>query len=87
MATRNTVEEHILKLLYEKIHLFEKVIGELDEILTRLEIKNFEEHIQDIMYNSKSDGEMKIKMENLTSILDYAQHSQEQRKAASGNQY
>ncbi|MGM0874190.1 MAG: DEAD/DEAH box helicase [Bacillota bacterium] len=86
LATRNTVEEHILKLLYEKINLFEKVIGELDEILTRLEIKNFEEHIQDIMYNSKSDGEMKIKMENLTSIIDCAQHSQEQRKAASGNQ-
>lgn len=86
MATRNTVEEHILKLLYEKINLFEKVIGNLDEILTKLEIKNFDETIQDIMYNSKSDGEMKIKMENLTSILDYAQHSQEQRKAASGDQ-
>jgi hypothetical protein len=37
------------------------------------------------MYHSKSDREMKIKMENLTSILDYAQHSQEQRKAASGD--
>lgn len=82
MATRGTVEEHILKLLYEKINLFEKVIGDLDEILTKLEIKNFEEHIQDIMYHSKSDGEMKIKMENLTSILDYAQYTQEQRKVA-----
>ncbi|MGM7721201.1 DEAD/DEAH box helicase [Metabacillus sp. Hm71] len=86
MATKNTVEEHILKLLYEKINLFEKVIGDLDEILTKLEIKNFEEHIQDIMIHSKSDGEMKIKMENLTSILDYASASQEQRKAAGGVQ-
>ncbi len=34
-ATENTVEEHILKLLYEKINLFEKVIGELDDILTK----------------------------------------------------
>ncbi|MDQ0224930.1 DEAD/DEAH box helicase [Metabacillus niabensis] len=80
MATKNTVEEHILKLLYEKIHLFEKVIGELDEILTRLEIKNFEEHVQEIMYHSKSDGEMKIKMENLASILDFAQKSQEEQR-------
>ncbi|WP_299087984.1 DEAD/DEAH box helicase [uncultured Metabacillus sp.] len=86
MATKNTVEEHILKLLYEKINLFEKVIGDLDEILTKLEIKNFEEHIQDIIINSKSDGEMKIKMENLTSILDYASASQDQRKAAGGVQ-
>ena len=74
MATKNTVEEHILKLLYEKINLFEKVIGELDEILTKLEISNFEDHLQDILFKSKSDGEMKIKMENLTSIL----HSAEQ---------
>lgn len=85
MATRNTIEEHILKLLYEKINLFEKVIGELDEILTRLEINNFEEHLQDIMFLSKSDGEMKIKMENLTSILHYAEQAQDNRKAASGN--
>ncbi|MDP4108058.1 MAG: SNF2-related protein, partial [Bacillota bacterium] len=35
-AIKDTVEEHILKLLYEKIHLFEKVIGELDDILTKL---------------------------------------------------
>ncbi|MDQ0231951.1 DEAD/DEAH box helicase [Metabacillus malikii] len=76
MATKNTVEEHILKLLYEKINLFEKVIGELDEILTRLEIRNFEEHVQEIMYKSKTDGEMKIKMENLASILDFAQQTQ-----------
>ncbi|MBS2969615.1 DEAD/DEAH box helicase [Metabacillus sp. KIGAM252] len=82
MSTRNTVEEHILKLLYEKINLFEKVIGQLDEILTRMEITNFEEHLQDILFHSASDGEMKIKMENLTSILDFAQHETEGKKAA-----
>ncbi|MDG4655570.1 SNF2-related protein [Ectobacillus antri] len=72
MATKHTVEEHILKLLYEKIDLFERVIGELDEILTRIDMKNIEEHIQDIFAHSKSDGEIRIKMDNLTSIIDFA---------------
>lgn len=71
MATKNTVEEHILKLLYEKIHLFERVIGELDDILTRLDIRNFDEHLEDIIFQSSSEGEMKIKMENLAAILNF----------------
>ncbi|MED4453520.1 DEAD/DEAH box helicase [Metabacillus fastidiosus] len=81
LAIKGTVEEHILKLLYEKINLFEKVIGELDEILTRLDIHNFEDHVKDIMFQSKTDGEMKIKMENLTSILEYAEQAQERKEA------
>lgn len=71
MATKNTVEEHILTLLYEKIQLFERVIGELDEILTKLEIENFEDHVQDIMLNSRSEGEMKVKLKNLTSVIHF----------------
>ncbi|WP_404428655.1 DEAD/DEAH box helicase [Sutcliffiella horikoshii] len=86
-ATSNTVEEHILKLLYEKINLFERVIGELDDILTNMEIKNLEEHIQDIMLHSKSEGEMKIKMENLSSIIEFADQMKKEDgpHAAAGN--
>lgn len=75
-AIKGTVEEHVLKLLYEKIHLFEKVIGELDDILTRLEFGNIEDHIIDIFNYSSSEGEMKIKMENLSSMIDFAQQMQ-----------
>src|SRR5699024_2010734 len=42
MVIRNTVEEHIMSLLYEKIHLFEQVIGQLDDILADLDIDNLE---------------------------------------------
>ncbi|MDR7237090.1 DEAD/DEAH box helicase [Neobacillus drentensis] len=72
-AIQNTVEEHILKLLYEKIHLFEKVIGELDDILTKLEFGNIEDHLIDIFGQSASEGEMRIKMENLSSMIEFAQ--------------
>ncbi|MGP4080919.1 DEAD/DEAH box helicase [Pseudalkalibacillus sp. R45] len=71
-ATENTIEEHILRLLYEKINLFENVIGDLDEILSRVGMKNIEQHIRDIFCESDTDGEIKIKMDNLTSLLTYS---------------
>ena len=85
-ATKDTVEEHILKLLYEKIHLFEKVIGELDDILSRLEFGSFEEHLEDIFGHSSSEGEMRIKMDNLTSMIQFAEEMKEDEiRAATGN--
>lgn len=33
LAIQDTIEQHILDLLYEKIDVFEKVVGELDDIL------------------------------------------------------
>lgn len=76
-ATKNTVEEHILKLLYEKINLFERVIGELDEILTKLEFGKLEDHLIDIFTTSETEGEMKIKMENLTAMIELAESIKE----------
>src|SRR3954468_18666588 len=85
-AIKGTVEEHILKLLYEKIHLFEKVIGELDDILTKLEFGNIEDHLIDIFGQSASEGEMRIKMENLSSMIEFAQTMKEDNShAAAGN--
>ncbi|NRD80732.1 DEAD/DEAH box helicase [Bacillus sp. BRMEA1] len=85
-AIKNTVEEHILKLLYEKIDLFEKVIGELDDILTKLEIGNIEDHLTDIFGASCSEGEMRIKMENLSSMIEFAQNMKKgDSHAAAGN--
>ncbi|RHW41080.1 DEAD/DEAH box helicase [Neobacillus notoginsengisoli] len=71
-AVKNTMEEHVLKLLYEKINLFEKVVGELDDILVKLELGNIEDHLADIFGHSATEGEMKIKMENLSSMIEFA---------------
>ena len=76
-AIEGTVEEHILHLLYEKIELFEKVVGELDDILTKLEISNIDDYLEDVVHQSRSEGEMKIKMENLTSMIRLAQEMKE----------
>ena len=85
-AIKNTIEEHILKLLYEKIDLFERVIGELDDILTRLEFGKLEDHLMDIFSHSQSEGEMRIKMENLSSMIEFAQQVKEgEYSEAAGN--
>ncbi|TKC19884.1 DEAD/DEAH box helicase [Robertmurraya kyonggiensis] len=85
-ATKDTVEEHVLKLLHEKIALFEKVIGDLDDILTKLEFGNFEDYLVDIFGHSTSEGEMRIKMDNLNSMIQLAEEIKEsESSAAAGN--
>jgi SNF2 family DNA or RNA helicase len=85
-ATKDTVEEHVLKLLHEKISLFEKVIGDLDDILSKLEFGNFEDYLMDIFGHSTSEGEMRIKMDNLTSMIQFAEDMKESEgNAAAGN--
>lgn len=85
-AIKDTVEDHILKLLYEKINLFEKVIGDLDDILTKLDFGKVEDHLVDIFSQSSSEGEMKIKMENFTSMIQFAEEMREgDGHAATGN--
>ncbi|WP_096188446.1 DEAD/DEAH box helicase [Evansella halocellulosilytica] len=68
-AIKNTVEDHILQLLYKKIGLFEGIIGKLDEILEKFSDEPIEDHVKNILLQSETQGEMRIKMDNLTSII------------------
>lgn len=83
IAIKNTIEEHILTILYEKIQLFENVIGELDAILSELNINNFDKEIESIYAESDSLGEAKIKLENLASIV----HQMSNENKAAGEYY
>ncbi|RYL87830.1 SNF2-related protein [Sporolactobacillus sp. Y61] len=69
-AVHGTVESHILNLLYNKIHLFEQVVGRLDAILTRIDLKDIDKQVQTIFEESDSDGEIRIKLDNLSSVIN-----------------
>ncbi|MDQ0337676.1 SNF2 family DNA or RNA helicase [Caldalkalibacillus uzonensis] len=74
LSTKGTIEAYILHLLYEKINLFEMVIGELDEIIDRLELnQSLEDNLTDIVLKSESTREMEIKLENLSHYIQSVQ--------------
>ncbi|CQR46829.1 RNA polymerase-associated protein RapA [Paraliobacillus sp. PM-2] len=68
-AIRHTIEEHVLQLLYNKIGLFERIIGNLDAILADLELSNMDKEMEQIFLQSQSEGEAKIKLDNLSEII------------------
>jgi SNF2 family DNA or RNA helicase len=65
-ATKNTIEEHIIWLLHEKINMFEMVIGELETILERLKLKDsLEQRLMQIMLEAEDDRQIRRKLSAL----------------------
>ncbi|MFY0543293.1 DEAD/DEAH box helicase [Brevibacillus sp. H7] len=70
LSTVGTIEQHILHLLYEKIDLFEMVIGELDDIVERLSLnQSLEENLISIIMDSRSEREMALKLDNMGQAI------------------
>lgn len=63
LSTRGTIEEHILRLLHEKINLFERVVGQLDVILESVD--SFEKNLYDIILHAENDAEIEEKFDDI----------------------
>ena len=69
-ATRGTVEENVLYLLYDKINMFQMVLGELDVILSRLKLGgSFEKELTEILVGSDSPGEVRERLDRLAEAI------------------
>lgn len=67
LSTIGTIEEKILELLYEKINLFKKIIGNMEEILIDSDLAvNMEYDIMNILAESETEEEL-IKKLNILS--------------------
>ncbi|MFW5976769.1 MAG: DEAD/DEAH box helicase, partial [Bacillota bacterium] len=66
LATKNTIEEKILKILYKKIFLFKDVIGDMQNIIIEKD-SSFESDIMHILNKSNNEEEMEQKINNLIS--------------------
>ncbi len=44
LILKNTIEEHILKILYKKVDIFKHLIGDLDEILSKKPVDQLSDH-------------------------------------------
>jgi len=60
IALEDTIEEYVLERLYHKIDLFQQSVGELSEILTRLETTghNFEDEVFERLVTADSEVEL-----------------------------
>jgi SNF2 family DNA or RNA helicase len=70
-----TVEEHILRLLDEKINLFREVVGELDVILRRLEKggrRSLEARIAEILFQAEDPQDIAWRFDTLGRQLAFA---------------
>ena len=79
LATLGTIEEHILRLLHEKINMFEMVVGQLDAILSHLHLsKSFESHLVEILVKAQTEDDLRREFDDLgNSILEAKQRQRE----------
>lgn len=76
LSTQNTIEEHILSLLHEKINMFEMVIGSLDMILERFEQKqNFEKSISRILMETEDEEEVRKQLDSFGHSINSIRES------------
>ncbi|NMB16235.1 MAG: DEAD/DEAH box helicase [Firmicutes bacterium] len=68
LVTLNTIEEHILYLLHEKIGMFEMVVGELDAILAGAD-GTLEGSLAQILLASGDSAELRAKLDGLADRL------------------
>jgi len=76
-----TVEEQILRVLHDKINMFELVIGEMDAILGQLDdIRDFAEIVMDLWISGRESGAVEREFNSLADRLLNAkkQHAQVQ---------
>lgn len=64
LLTKDTIEEHIMYLLHQKINMFETIIGELDTILLHLNLgKSFESEIMEIFLAHEEQEKIREKID------------------------
>ena len=69
-ARRGTVEEQLLRVLHDKINMFELVVGEMDAILGTLdESRDFAEIVMDLWLSGRESGEVEQAFEELAARL------------------
>jgi len=70
LAAEETLEDYLLKILDEKINMFELVIGEMDMILGQIEEEgNFEDLLLDLWMQAKSEQDVSTGIEKFGEQL------------------
>jgi SNF2 family DNA or RNA helicase len=69
-CVKGSVEEYILRILHDKINMFELVVGEIETILGNLDDDfDFSEAVMDIWLNNQSKQELEAAFDSLADEL------------------
>ncbi len=72
-ATQDTIEEHILWLLHEKIDMFRSVIGDIETILAEMgDQADMEQSLMKIMLEAEGDRDLRRRLDHLGENFDQA---------------
>lgn len=73
MATKDTIEEHIVALLHDKLNLFRAVVGDVEAVWTRLRMnRTFEQAIADIVLDARDGAEVRRRLDELAAWVEAA---------------
>lgn len=82
LYTKDTVEEHVIRLLAEKINLFQTVVGDLDLILEVFNRNSLEQHILETMKMASSEqAEFRHKMDEFGNKIRQELESEDEKRS------
>lgn len=65
LATKDTIEQHIVEILYEKVRMFESVIGTLDDIVSNVRYDTLEKRVFEASMTSATHQDLGKKLQAL----------------------
>jgi hypothetical protein len=76
MALKDTIEDYVLEVLYEKIRLFEVAIGEMDLILSNMTTtESLDAMILEVIASAKDHKEVKRKLAKVSKEVEESKHT------------
>ena len=78
LSIKDTIDDYVLHVLYQKIDLFMMTIGGMETILAEVKegLENIERTIMEIVLRSKNRRNIKGELEKLSNDLIYAKQKQ-----------
>jgi SNF2 family DNA or RNA helicase len=79
LSIKDTIDDYVLHILYQKIELFNMTIGKMETVLTETKegMQDIEKTIMEILLRSKNRIDVKKGLEKLSEDLNYAKEKQE----------
>jgi superfamily II DNA/RNA helicase len=79
LSIKDTIDDYVLHILYQKIDLFNMTIGKMETVLAEIKegMQDMEKTVMEILLRSTSRIDIKQELEKLSNDMNYAREKQE----------